>query len=479
MVNFCVLLTLDAFAGTNYGMSLANLAETVLLAYEERTPGFVPGGTLAEATAVKGALTSALLVGSMFGSMSTAILADRFGRKLCVCIFSAISLIANLLCIVRTMWVYLFVMRVIVGFSTSGITTVVPMWLSELAPPKRRGYLTLSFQIFTTFGILVSYLVIYITVLTDQMDLWYLCMILTAAFSLATLGISLAVPETRVSPSRRRAVRGHGIAEPIQPQAQSQSQSQGSHTSDALVEQRTEPQDAPIRQAENVTPWREIFTDKAYVRCILLAFFLPISQQMSGVNSIVMYATAIFATFGLENADTLGAILIGLCNFLASCLAVPFIERFGRRILMFCGLALAFVGLICFIVAYSGALPGETAEAIMTGVAAVIFLVGFELGPGPLMFVIAGETYPRGARSKLNSITFTVCWICNLFVVFTFPFFQGGLEWAAFLIYAVFLAISLPILGFTIVETKGKTLDEIESLALKPISWKCKRTSEQ
>lgn len=569
MVGFGLLLALDGFAGTNYGMSLANLADTVLKAYEERTPGFVPGSSLEEATSVQSALTSALLVGSMVGSMSTAAMADRFGRRKCVLAFSGLSVFFNLLCIVRTMWVYLFVMRVLVGFSTSGITTVVPMWLSELAPPKRRGYLTLSFQVFTTFGIVVSYGVIYATAATGRMDLWYLCMIMTAVFSFLTLAVSIPAPETKAGVGKR-GPQSAGVQNNIQDKSKgelqdkegakadlegsSESPAKGEGSDDVKVEggdgrsdsgskrskgRRGNPQsasrqeksasqahtgspgsggtievpgalseaseleapgaqgvqDAPDAQdtpdtpetplvpspgsAEKVESWKTIFTSKAYVRCLLLSFFLPISQQMSGINSIIMYATAIFKTLGLDNADTLGALLIALCNFLSSCIAIPLIERSGRRRLMFIGLGLVLLGLVLFIVAYSGVLTDDISSAIMTGVAAIIFLVGFELGPGPLMFVIAGESYPQRARSKLNAATFTVTWICNLIVVFTFPYFQSWQVWAAFLMYAVFVALSCAVLAPSIIETKGKSLDEIEKLVVAPISWRSRRAAKE
>lgn len=94
--------------------------------------------------------------------------------------------------------------------------------------------------------------------------------------------------------------------------------------------------------------------------------------------------------------------------------------------------------------------------------ASIVFLFGFEIGPGPCFFVLCSESFPRCVRAKCSGIAFTMNWITNIIVVLIFPFFDKCV-WAAYIVYLVFTSVPVIVLGFTIPETKNKSLEEIES----------------
>jgi len=85
-----------------------------------------------------------------------------------------------------------------------------------------------------------------------------------------------------------------------------------------------------------------------------------------------------------------GSLLVSCVNFFSTLIALPLIDKLGRLVLLYGGLALCVVGQILYIVVYS--LDYENPDTGLMIAASIIFLIGFEIGPGPLFYVIISET---------------------------------------------------------------------------------------
>ena len=115
--------------------------------------------------------------------------------------------------------------------------------------------------------------------------------------------------------------------------------------------------------------WSEVFS-KRLRRPLSIGIGLAVFQQITGINAIIYYANEIFARAGFTTAEeqakaTLYA--VGLVNVLATLIAIAWIDRLGRRPLLFAGLtgmaiSLAMVG-ISF-VAFSNTPTGATSVTV-------------------------------------------------------------------------------------------------------------------
>ena len=138
-VPFWFMLVVDFAIGSNYGLTLTNLPLEVLKLYTNNNLDD-------DLSSVELSLsTVAVLIGSLIGSASVTYYADRYGRKMVTIVSAAACCVFNLLCIVKTAWVYVMVMRFLVGIPSAALTTTIPMWLSEMAETNKRGYLTICF----------------------------------------------------------------------------------------------------------------------------------------------------------------------------------------------------------------------------------------------------------------------------------------------------------------------------------------------
>ena len=96
------------------------------------------GSYTAEILGVINALFSA---GAAFGALSIAWLPDMMGRKYTIMLAGAISLIGSALVAGSANIPMLVVVRLLQGLGVGQCITITPIYLSEVAPPHRRGLL--------------------------------------------------------------------------------------------------------------------------------------------------------------------------------------------------------------------------------------------------------------------------------------------------------------------------------------------------
>jgi nitrate/nitrite transporter NarK len=80
------------------------------------------------------------------------------------------------------------------------------------------------------------------------------------------------------------------------------------------------------------------------------------------------------------------------------------------------------------------------------------------------MWVVTSEIYPNKIRGIAMSVSTAVSWVCTFIVVQFFPWMLNGLGGAAaFGFFLVFTIVAFVFIMAKIPETKGKSLEEIES----------------
>lgn len=92
------------------------------------------------------------LLGSPFGAIAAAFLADRIGRKYTTILMAPIvSACFILIAFANSIWV-ITGLRFIIGSVEGGLYTTLPMYIGEISDPKIRGFLTATIAIFAITG---------------------------------------------------------------------------------------------------------------------------------------------------------------------------------------------------------------------------------------------------------------------------------------------------------------------------------------
>lgn len=411
-------------------------------------------------------ITTAVLMGAIFGALLGGRLTDVLGRKKII-LGSALIFVAGAVWsgLAATEYDLIFA-RLLLGVAIGVSSFSVPLYIAEIAPAKNRGALVSMFQLLITVGILASYLSDLGFADETDMECWRM-MFLVGVFPALILLIGMMfLPETpRWLMQRGREAESRSVLERIE--------------TPELVEQQMEQMRAEIEKSTDVVGWRELF--KPWMRTpLIIAIGIMFFQQFVGINTVIYYSPKIFLMAGFEGniAAIWASVAVGMINLLFTIVSVYFVDRIGRRKLYFIGMT----GIACSLVLLGGCFLFHDALGNLgkwVSISLVFsYIAFFAVSIGPLAWLIISEVFPQKVRGLGSSIGSLAVWVFNAVVTFTFfkivkAFTISGTEISvngenfgnpsgAFFLYAVIAIIGIVWGYFYIPETKGVSLERIE-----------------
>lgn len=159
----------------------------------------------------------------------------------------------------------------------------------------------------------------------------------------------------------------------------------------------------------------DLFTTPTVRWALFIAVFLQLSQQLSGINAVIYYSTAIFKTAGYDKLQSEYANLgLGATNIVVTIISVFLMDRLGRRILHLTGITgMFFTSLILVISLLVQATPFWNKVSLVT---TILFVAFFGVGPGSIPWLITAELFNQAYRVPASSIAVLVNWSANFAV---------------------------------------------------------------
>lgn len=269
------------------------------------------------------AMASAL-VGTVVGALVGNVPTDRFGRK-------GTLLWIGVLYVVSAVWsglasdVYSFMIARFIGGVGVGISTVAaPLYIAEIAPAGRRGFLAGLFQFNIVLGILVAFLSNSLLEGTSENDWRWMLGVEAFPAILYTL-LALRIPESPrwLIGLRRQRAQAESVIAQINPGLSPQE-----------VTSIADEIEQAAREEEHATGGSTI--SWKLKTPILLAFLVAFFNQLSGINAILYFAPRILGMAGIEDPRA-GQVGIGLVNLAFTMLGLWLIDRAGRKTLLLIG----------------------------------------------------------------------------------------------------------------------------------------------
>ncbi|MBV1835312.1 sugar porter family MFS transporter [Novacetimonas pomaceti] len=395
-------------------------------------------------------VASAILAGAVMGSFITGWMSERFGRRNSVMIVTAVFVLGAMACALAPDVYALIAARVFLGLAVGGSTQVVPMYISELAPAKKRGHMVTMFNIAIGVGIFTANVIGF-----AARDAWgWRPMVAIAAIPALVVFISMFF----LPKSPRWAAENESLDSAIE---------QLRRIRTTRREIRKEIKRIQITANEDADPddigWRGLmqpWVRPALVAALGVAFF----TQAGVLEMMIYYAPTFLSDAGFGNsAALLASIGISIVYLVMTVLGSNIVDRIGRRrlvLVMGPGSVLSLIGLgIMFLVHPDKGSIGSWMIIIFM----LLFMVFNAGGIQVVGWLLGAEMFPLSMRGNATSLHSAMLWGSDLLVTSTAltlvsTITLGGTMW----FYAGVNLASVLFIYFFVPETRGASLEDIE-----------------
>ena len=469
---FCLFIAFGGFVfGWDTGTISGFVAQTDFIRRMGQTRA---NGTHYLSKVRTGLIVSIFNIGCAIGGVVLSKLGDVYGRKIgliSVVVIYIVGIVIQIATIDK--WYQYFIGRIISGLGVGGIAVLSPMLISEVSPKHMRGSLVSCYQLMITCGIFLGYCTNYGTKNYSNSVQWRVPLGLCFAWALFMIGGMTFVPESprylievgRVEEARRSIA----ISNKVSPD-------------DPAVTFEVENVQAAV-EAERLAgsaSWGELFSTKTKIfQRLVMGIMIQSLQQLTGDNYFFYYGTTVFKAVGLEDSFET-SIVIGIVNFASTFVALYVVDRFGRRRCLLWGAAAMTACMVVFAsVGVTRLYPHGMDQPSSKGagncmiVFTCFYIFCFATTWAPIPFVVNSETFPLRVKAKCMAIAQASNWIWGFLIAFFTPFITGAINFYYGYVFMGCLCFSYFYVFFFIPETKGLTLEEVNTMWEEGVlAWK-------
>eukprot|EP01025_Chloroclados_australasicus_P010371 TRINITY_DN1418_c0_g1_i10.p1 TRINITY_DN1418_c0_g1~~TRINITY_DN1418_c0_g1_i10.p1 ORF type:complete len:475 (-),score=34.52 TRINITY_DN1418_c0_g1_i10:1884-3308(-) len=404
------------------------------------------------------------LVGATLGSLGAGSVADGIGPKMASIMICGVFVVGGLISsfsIVGKIGVLMFsVGRFISGIGAGSASLLAPRLVTEIAPVSFRGILGTMAQLFCCLGIVISFLA-GLPYQTEGSQVsenqWRYMLFLSVIIPIIQAVILFFVPES----FEWYKMRGDFEAAEAAGRKLHGTMWVPLSSKDPLLEKGNDVDSgAPVS-------YKQLFTVK-YSYFLSLGIAIVVFQQLSGINTVVMYSTTVYKEVHLNNA-VLASVISGLINVLGTVAAAFMVEKTGRKVLILISHAGMFVCFAYIAILQWLPIQADSNQASYSAFAAInLYVIFFAIGAGPIPWLYLAEMMPSQIKGKAAAIATSLNWTFCIIIIASFPLLLAAIGTAySYGIFAIFNVLAFVYLYFYMVETKQISIEEIEKKLLR------------
>jgi len=398
---------------------------------------------------------SAFAIGGPAGAVLGGALANASGRRRALLFDAVVFAVGGLFMTFAPTMLWLVFGRFVVGVASGFASVLVPVYLGELAPPVLRGTFGTCTQFALVLGILASDCLAF--AFLEQWRILFAVTPLLAALQLLCAPHLLESPRwlldrDETSQSARDALRKlYGFRDP------EQIEHEVSHIVGANAVHKlggaADPDSA--MNTDILSALKNVYGNEKAKPLLFSAVALHVAQQLCGINAVFYYSSMFFE--GVIANPLLGTTLVAAVNVVATYVAIILMDQCGRKALF----TVSAAGMLAGVVLITAALYGLLPKLVALG--AVMAFVGFfEIGLGPIPWLLVSEVFDARHVDAAQSICSQVNWLCNFLVGVGFPVVNQVLGAKCFLPFGVVLALTLAFVLIILPETRGLAVEDIQ-----------------
>lgn len=401
-------------------------------------------------------IVSATLWGAVFGVLVSGMLSNFFGRKKAMLLSGFIFVIGSLACAMSSTAGELIAARFFLGIAVGLASFTAPLYLSEVSPEKIRGTMVSMYQLMITIGILVAffsdmYFGTTAFIAGSVGGHWRFMLGVVALPAIFMFFGMLLLPES----PRWLFLKGF------------QESGVNVFRKMLLPEEEIAHEVTAIKSTlqQKQQGFQLLFSSAPFRRVIFLGMALQVLQQLTGINVVLYYAPRIFniAGFASTSGQLWGTVIVGLTNMLATFIAIAFVDKLGRKPMMYAGLTVMGLSMGAIGWFFNSNLEQSPILGYYAIIALFLFIIGFAMSSGPITWIICSEIFPLVGRDLGVTFSTSANWFSNAIIGGTFLTMLAKLgNGNTFLVYGGLQALFIVFFYFFVPETKGVTLETIE-----------------
>src|ERR671917_369438 len=384
-----------------------------------------------------GVVISSLIFAAAIGALFGGKISDAIGRRTTIIVLAVMFFAGTLIVVFSPGFELLVAGRIILGLAVGGASTVVPVYLAELAPYEIRGSITGRNELAIVVGQFAAFVVNYILFATlgHVEGVWRIMFGVCALPAVALFIGMLRMPESpRWLIEKGREREALAVLETVA------EEEKGAHINFAAI-----------------------FSNRWLRRIVFVGIGVSVTQQLTGINSIMYYGSRVLEESGFsETAATLANTLFGLAAVVGGIIALYNMDRIDRRKTFFIGLTLT-TTCHCLVGIASLILPeGSPIRPYVILILITAFVLSMQTFLNIAVWVWLAEIFPLQIRGLAIGIAVFFGWFINGLLALYVPTLLAALGMGTFFLFAIIGVIMLGFLWHEVPETRNRSLESLE-----------------
>ncbi|KAI0194670.1 hypothetical protein EV127DRAFT_451388 [Xylaria flabelliformis] len=401
-----------------------------------------------------GTMVAILEVGAFISSLVVGRVGDIIGRRKTILYGSMIFFVGGALQSFATNMPMMMLGRIVAGLGVGSLSTIVPVYQSEISPPHNRGKLACIEFSGNIIGYTTSIWVDYFCGYIDSNLSWRIPLLMQCVMgALLGLGSLIIVESPRWLLDNDHDEEGIVVIANLYGGGDI-------HNAKARDEYREIKMNVLLQRMEGERSYSEMF--RRYKTRVFIAMSAQALAQLNGINVISYYAPYVFESAGWRGHDAIKMTGINGITYLLSTIPPWYIvDRWGRRVILLSGAVAMAISLS--LVSYFIYLDVASTPTLVVAFV-MIYNAAFGYSWGPIPWLYPPEILPLSIRSKGASLSTASNWAFNWLVGELTPVLQEWIKWRLYLVHAFFCVISFVVVYFIYPETCGVRLEDMDSL---------------
>lgn len=411
-------------------------------------------------------VSSMYTLGGFLGAIAAGPLCNKYGRLLTMRLTTIFFVIGPIFESAAPSISLLAFGRILSGIGAGSALVVVPIYISEVAPPKEKGLFGAATQIMVNAGIVIAQVLGYFL---SKGSMWRIILAVAGGIGIFQLLALSVVPESpkwlaeHRNPQHARHILRRMRGKKVDLDEEVKAWNVDSSSEDIAEEQSllsappgSHPGPNPDAASDTVGIFGA-FMHPNYRPAIIAVIAVMVAQQLTGINSIIMYSVSLLSTL-LPTKAALLTVAVSAMNLVITTLCAPLSDKIGRKACIL--LSIAGMGTSSILLATG---IGEGIK-VLAAIATLLFVASFAVGLGPVPFILANELVGPEAVGATQSWALAANWVATFIVSQFFPILNKALGERG-RIYFVFAGLALLLgtfIAWWVPETRGKSgADEV------------------